>query len=387
MSNLGEKLKRLRTQRLMSLVYLAFGVFGHSFTFAIYGSTYTNFLVEDLNISAFQMGALESIREVPGLLCAFILGSIIRFPQTLLAGSFLIIFGIGIGGVSTVGSWIQVVIWSIIWSIGFHSWMPLASSITLGLSDREEEGKRLGQFGSISSIASMTAMASVAVFSSIFPMRFRLFFILAGFISIFGGLMVFRIPPTKKIFQRNSFVIKKRYNVYYLLNLLEGARRMLFQTFAPFALVKVYGLDIKLMALLMFSSSALTFMASPQIGKFVDRLKPRTMLTFSYILMIVDFLGYAFIRNVNLLLFLYILNSILSIVSHISQTKYINSLSSIADLTPNLAMGQTMNHISAVILPLTCGVIWDIFGYEATFLIGVAVAVCSLITSQKIKYE
>ncbi|MDH5689246.1 MAG: hypothetical protein OEZ48_15460, partial [Candidatus Bathyarchaeota archaeon] len=64
--------------RLRSLIFLAFGVFGINFALSIYHSTYTNFLVNDLQIDAFQIGALESIREVPGLLTIFILGSLLR---------------------------------------------------------------------------------------------------------------------------------------------------------------------------------------------------------------------------------------------------------------------------------------------------------------------
>ena len=73
------------------------------------------------------------------------------------------------------------------------------------------------------------------------------------------------------------------------------------------------------------------------------------------------------------------------VASYISQTTYINELSPITDLVPSLAMGQTMNHIAAVALPLTGGIMWDVFGYEATFFIGVAVALCSLITTQGIR--
>jgi len=373
------------SSRSRSLLFLVIGVFGMNFALAIYESTYTNFLVNDLHIDAFQIGAMESIREVPGLLSAFILGSILRFPEPLLAGSFLLIFGLGIGGVSTVNGWIQVVFWSLVWSVGFHSWSPISSSITLSLSDLKEEGKRLGQMNSVSSIAGMIAMASVMIFSSFFAMQYRLFFVLAGLISAFGGLLTFRIPATAKAFKKTRFVLRGRYSVYYVLNFLEGARRQIFLTFAPFALVKVYGLNITTIALLMFVSRVLSFLSSPYLGKLVDRVGPRTVLTLSYILMIGDFLGYAYIRDVSVLLVLYVLNSILMIVSLISRTTYINEISSLTDLTPSLAMGQTMDHVAAVILPLTAGMFWGIFGYEATFFVGVAVAVCQLITTQKIR--
>lgn len=379
-------MERLVSSRLRSLIYLAFGVLGINFALAIYNSTYTNFLVRDLNINAFQIGALESIREIPGLLSAFILGSTLRFPQPSLAGSFLLIFSLGIGGVSTVDSWIQVVFWCVIWSIGFHSWGPLSSSIALGLSELKKEGKRLGQINSVASIAGMTAMAAVAVFSSFFAMQYRLFFIMAGLFPIVGGLMAFRISPATKTIPKTRFVFKKRYSVYYVLNFFEGARRQMFLTFAPFALVRVYDLDVTVIALLMLASQALSFVSSPYLGKLVDRVGPRTTLTLSYILMIGDFLGYALIRSVPVLLFLYVLNSVLMIASSISRTTYINQIASSPDLTPSLAMGQTMDHVAAVILPLTGGILWGIIGYEATFFIGVAVATCLLITAQKIKF-
>jgi len=371
--------------RLRSLMLLAFGVFGVSFALGIYESTYTNFLVGDLNIDAFQIGAMESIREIPGLLSAVTVGSMLRFPQPLLAGFSLLVFSFGIGGFSTVDSWGQAVLWSLTWSIGFHLWSPLSSSITLGLSDQKKEGKRLGQISSVASVAGMIAMASVVIFSSLMVMQYRMFFVAAGIVSVIGGLMVFRVPPTAKTLEKARFVFRRRYGVYYALSFLEGARRQIFLTFAPFALVKVFGLDVTMVALLMFVSRALAFLSSPYLGKLVDRVGPRTMLKLSYILMIGDLLGYAYVRNVPLLLALYLLNSVLMVISMISRTTYINGISSSDDLTPSLAMGQTMDHVAAVTLPLTGGVLWEIFGYEATFLIGVAVAACLLFAAQRIQ--
>ena len=372
-------------KRLKSLVLLAFGVFGLNFAFAIYRSTYTNFLVEDLNITAMQIGTLESLREVPGLLTAFILGLMLHISQPLLAGSSLLIFSLGMIGVSTINNWVQVVLWSVFWSIGFHCWMPLRSSITLSLSDPFREGERLGQMNSVASIAAIVAMASVAIFSSFLAMRYRLFFIIAGVISLIGGLLVLRIPQTSKPLQIVRFVFKRRYGIYYMLNFLGGALRQIFLTFSPFVLVKLYNLDVTMIATLMFISGTLTFLLSPYLGKLVDRAGPRITLTISYVLMVTTFLGYAYIPIANVLCILYIINAIVMALSQISQTTYINGISSVTDLTPSLAMGQTMNHVAAVTLPLTGGILWDMFGHQVTFLIGVVVAVGSLLTSQMIK--
>jgi MFS family permease len=376
--------KTPRSSHRRSLLFLAAGYFGINFALAIYNSTYTNFLVNDLNFDAFQIGALESIREIPGLLSAFIVGVILQFPHALLAGAFLLVFSLGIGGIATVTSWSHVVPWLLIWSIGFHSWVPLSSSLTLSLSETKKEGKRLGQLNSVASIAAIMAMASVMIVSSLMEMQYRLFFLVAGAISLIGGLLVFRVPSTKNTFNKTRLVFRRQYQVFYVLSFLEGARRQMFVTFAPFALVSVYGLDVTTMALVMAISRILTFLASPYLGKLIDRVGPRTMLTVSYIVMIADFLGYALIHNVLILLCLYVLNTGLMIISQIARTTYIHTIAPLPDLTPSLAMGQTIEHIAAVIMPLTGGIIWGIFGYEITFFIGVVCATGLLATAQRI---
>ncbi|MCW4041183.1 MAG: MFS transporter [Candidatus Bathyarchaeota archaeon] len=377
-------MKKPSSDQLQSLIYLAAGYFSINFALAINSSISKNFFVNELHFDAFQIGTLESIREIPGLLSAFIMGSILQFPPSLLAGVFLLIFSVGIGGVSTVNSWIHVVPWLLIWSIGFHSWVPLSSSLTLSLSETAQEGKRLGQVNSVASIAAIIAMAAVTIFSSIVEMPYRLFFVIAGSIALIGGLIVVKIPSTKHVFNRTRIVFRRQYGVFYILSFFEGARRQMFVTFAPFALVSIYGLDVTTMALVMVISRVLTFLSSPYLGKLTDRFGSKTMLTVSYVLMIVNFLGYALLHDVFVLLALYVLNTILMIISRISRTTYIHELAPRADLTPSLAMGQTTEHIAAVIMPFTGGIIWGIFGYEVTFFIGVACATCLLVTAQKI---
>jgi MFS family permease len=329
-----------------------------------------------------MIGALESIREIPGLLSALLLGSVLHFPENILASLFLMIFGFGIGGVSTANSWFQIVLWSIIWSVGFHSWSPLSSSMVLSLSKKEEKGKRLGEINSISAIASMLAMASVALFSTFFSIQYRSFFLIAGIISFIPSFLIFKISKYKKSFEKVRFVFKREHRIYYILNFLEGARRQIFLTFAPLALIEIFNLDVGAIALLMLVSKAATFFSSPFIGKIIDRIGSYKMLTFSYIFMIIDLFGYVFIRNAQILIVLYVINSFLMTISMISRTTYISNLASIANLAPSLAMGQTMDHVAAVILPLTGGFFWQNFGYEATFLIGVAVAILLLFTAQ-----
>jgi hypothetical protein len=45
----------------------------------------------------------------------------------------------------------------------------------------------------------------------------------------------------------------------------------------------------------------------------------------------------------------------------------------------------TINHVSAVILPVVGGVIWETLGFQATFLFGAAIVFLDMLFSLKVK--
>ena len=57
------------------------------------------------------------------------------------------------------------------------------------------------------------------------------------------------------------------------------------------------------------------------------------------------------------------------------------------EITSNVSMAQTINHISALIVPVLGGVLWEQVSPSATFLAGVAIAVISVILVQFIRTE
>jgi predicted MFS family arabinose efflux permease len=49
------------------------------------------------------------------------------------------------------------------------------------------------------------------------------------------------------------------------------------------------------------------------------------------------------------------------------------------EITGNVAVGQTINHIAAVIVPVTGGLMWERLGSRYTFLAGTAIVVAALV--------
>jgi len=85
------------------LILVAAAVFILTIGFeGIYMSVYNNFIADDIGVEPTQLGVIESIRETPGFLSAFIAALTMQIPSPILSGVVLLIMGTGIGAFSQV---------------------------------------------------------------------------------------------------------------------------------------------------------------------------------------------------------------------------------------------------------------------------------------------
>jgi predicted MFS family arabinose efflux permease len=117
-------------------------------------------------------------------------------------------------------------------------------------------------------------------------------------------------------------------------------------------------------------------------GRLVGRVGERWVLTGNFVLLIFVFAGYAFLNSLLLLSILFVLDHVLFGFGIAVDSYFKKVAVSKEEITSNLSLAQTINHIAAVIVPLVGGVVWETLGSEATFLIGAAIAVLSLLVTQ-----
>jgi len=101
-----------------------------------------------------------------------------------------------------------------------------------------------------------------------------------------------------------------------------------------------------------------------------------------YVSLVAIFSGYAFVHRADLLYVIYVLDG-MSFGLDIGISTYLQKVALHEDITANVGMGMTVNHISAVAIPVMGGLLWSL-GHEVTFLMGSAMAVISLISVQYI---
>ncbi|MDA0711544.1 MAG: MFS transporter, partial [bacterium] len=339
--------------------------------------------VERLNIEAHHLGYVEAMREVPGFMNAFFVALMVRFAPPIVASVSLMIMGVGIMAYSQVDSIAMLAVYSIVWSIGFHCWIPMEQSMSLLFSPEGKKGKWLGQLRSVNSVAWLGSIL-VCKLSYDF-VGYGALFVMAGMATIGGGIAILFVSRRRPL-QERSFVLKRRYGLFYALNFLQGLRKQMFITFAIFALVKIHGMPVHTTMILVLINQTLITLFAPTMGRWVDRFGERVMLSASYVGLACVFFGYAVVTHRPTLYVLYCIDNII-FFGGIALTTYLHKIAPPGDLKPSLAMGVTMNHIAAVISPLVGGLVWYHFGYQIIFFSGAVLALISLVVSQWVDPE
>ena len=346
-----------------NLVILALTVFFSRFGQGLQGGVSTNFLVHDLGLGGDQVLWLMGIREIPGLGLMFLAALMMRLPQSHRAFLSLLLMGLGYGTYALVHSYSALIAASLVASVGFHNWMPLQSSLGMGLVEKARSGRVLGRLNAVGSLASMGGMLVIVFLSE--RLGLRPFFVLGGILMILAAIIVTRLPGDIGADTRTlpRMLLRRRYWLFYVLTFFEGSRTQVFYTFGAWVLVNTYDFNAQRISILLIISGMVNFIISPYMGNWIDRLGERRMLTASYFALILAFIGYATVHDPWVLGAFYIAINFF-VMFRIGLHTYVNRIAPDEDLSPTLSAGITINHITSVGMSLVAGTLLRTIGYE-----------------------
>jgi len=364
------------------------------FGFNIWQAIFNNFAVEEIGVSAAQIGILQALRELPGLM-GFVLGFLaLWFSEMRIMGLSVLLMGLGM----VVTGWADglgiLVLGAMVMSVGFHFFYPSNSSVVLMGVGKEEAPKMLGRLQSISSFSAVIGTLVIWVFIDgvqIGPVDipawgYRTTLFVTGGIVTAGSLLALR-NGRRHGTQRETrkIVFRRDYWLYYLLTFMMGSRRHIFSTFAIFMLVQVYGISVRETALLFLVNNLVSTYAAAQLGKLVARFGERKVLTINFAGLIGVFLGYAYIPYLPVLYALFVLDHVFFGFNLAVESYFQKIAHSPQEITSNVSLAQTINHISALVVPVLGGILWEQVAPSAPFLAGVAIAIVSLLLVQFIQ--
>jgi predicted MFS family arabinose efflux permease len=374
-SGLSERLARWRADPVVFLMALAFiNMLG----FAGWNTLFNNFAKEAAGFTGAGIGLAQTVREIPGFLAFTAIFWFLVMREQTVAYVSLVILGGGIAITGLYPSVAGLLITTFIMSVGFHYFETVNQSLALQLFPKKDAPRLLGRVSSAAAAAQFTAYGTLAL---LWWGGLRDYPVLFGIIGLacigltLAGLRWFRTFDGD-VPQKKTIVLRKRYWLYYALTLMNGARRQIFTAFAGFLLVERFGFKVPDVALLMLLTAALNTVAAPRLGALVGHWGERRTIAFENITLILVFLGYAFASTGWVAAAFYVIDGVFSTLV-IAQRTYIQKIGDAADMAPTAACAFTINHIAAVVIPVTFGLIW-LKDPSFVFLLGALIASTSL---------
>ncbi len=341
---------------------------------------FDNFAVNIIHLDGYHVGILQSLREVPGFLALLVVYVLLFIKEHKLAAVSVLIMGIGIALTGFFPSFYGIVFTTLVMSFGFHYFETVNQSLTLQYFTKQEAPLVFGKLRSLSAACNI----GIGIFFLLFApfLNYTSMYLIIAAAIIFAVLWAMRYNPTKRDIplQRKEMVFKKRYWLFYLLTFFSGARRQIFMAFAVFLLVKKFGFTVQEIATLFLLNNFVNYFLSPFIGKCIVKYGERKVLSLEYLALIFIFCGYAVVEDKYLAGLLYVADHIFFNFAIAIKT-FFQKISDPADIAPSMAVGFTINHIAAVVLPTVGGLLW-LVDYRIPFLLGAFLCVLSFISVQ-----
>lgn len=375
------------------LKIFAFASLSLGIAYSIFDSTFNNFLNERYALTGFQRSFLEFPRELPGFLVVFV-SAILWFLCNRRVGALSLLFSFA--GILLIGfvapTFNIMMVFLFVFSLGQHLLMPATVSIGMELAEPGKTGKRLGQLNAIRNLATICGSFLIFLGFKYFNFSFLHAFILTAIgLGIAAGLM-YSMKPEESKNSRVFLTLRKDYNIFYLLNILAGSRKQIFITFAPWVIVTIFNQPTQTLATLMTIGGIIGIGFQPLLGHTIDRWGEKLVLASEAVLLIIVCIGYGFSKFIFpentafiAVCIFYLLDQMLFSVS-MARSMYIKKIAlTPEDVHPALTAGVTIDHIFSIIIALVGGVIWNTFGFQYVFLLGVVIAAINFFVALQVR--
>ncbi len=361
--------------------------------YSMVDATFNNFLDARFHLTGFERSFLEFPRELPGFLVVFVSALLWFFCSRRLGGVALIFSAVGalcLGVLSK--SYAVMLIWLFLYSMGQHLFIPISSSIGMELSHEGHTGKRLGQLNALRNAAVIAGSFFVYLAFRYLKFDFQKTYILVAVIFLLASFIMFKMKPQETKVPKAFLTLHKEYRLYYFLTVLYGSRKQLFMTFAPWVLVTIFNQPTQTLATLLTIGGVIGILFQPLLGWAIDHLGERKVLISEAVLLILVCLGYAYAKdtfseNIAFLIICvcFLLDQMLMSVN-MARAMYIKKIAKQPDhVQAALTAGVTIDHIFSISIALLGGLIWNVFGYQYVFMLGVCIAIISFFAAMKIQ--
>jgi hypothetical protein len=347
-------------------------------SFASWQALLNNFAKDAAGFTGWDIGLLQSVREIPGFLAFTAIFWFMLMREQTLAYASLVVLGVGIAITGFFPSVPGLLVTTFIMSLGFHYFETANQALALQLLPKAETPRVLGLVAGAAAAAQLAAYGLIALAWRTLQPGYEILYLVSGVATIvLAGVAMAVFQPFKgDVPQRKEIVLRRRYWLYYALTFMSGARRQLFMAFGGWLLVERFGYDLSSLSVLFFIYCGINIVAGPFLGRMVGRFGERATIIGENVSLVVVFLGYATTSSGLVAGGLFILDGVFFTLT-IAQRTYFQKIADPADIAPTASVAFTINHIAAVFIPVVFGLLW-MKDPAMVFQVGAAMACASL---------
>jgi hypothetical protein len=346
------------------IISILLGVVG-----AVESTSLNNRLYEDLDFTVMQRSMLEAPRELPGLLSVVLIGIMNSLGDIRIAAVANLVGGIGLLLFGMAPNQFSLVLTTlVIYSTGQHLYLPLTNTIAMSFATGENYGQRLGQVQSLGSLSIIISAGLLYLLYRQFEIPYQVVFSFAGVAMIFAGVLFFVLDKggtRGKVVARTKFVIRKEFKLYYVLSVINGARKQITMTFVPWLLIDTFQQPVTTITALFFVVCLLNIFFKPWFGQLIDRRGERYALKLEAVVMFVACLGFAFSKALfspstalGIIYVCYVIDKLME-SANMARATYVRKMSKDpSDVARTLATGIGMDHAVSMFIPIVAGYVW-----------------------------
>lgn len=356
--------------------------------FNTWSALLNNFVIEVAQFDGSDIGWLHTVREIPGFLAIGVIALIIFIREQVLGLVALIMLGVATALTAQFPSMGGILTLTMLSSIGFHYYETVNQSLQLQWIEKKDAPQVLGWLMAMGSAVTFVAYGLIVLLWDRWELSYNSVYMVSGGLTALIALFcLFAYPQFEAPNpQLKTFILRKRYWLYYALQFMAGARRQIFVVFAGFMMVERFGFDVhEITSLYLLTLMSNVFIA-PVIGKVVGVFGERRALLFEYAGLVMVFLAYGgvyfFGWGVLIAAGLYVVDHIFFALALALKT-YFQKIADPQDIAPTAAVAFTINHIAAVFLPAGLGYLW-LVSPAAVFIAAAAMASISFILAMLI---
>lgn len=347
--------------------------------FASWQALLNNFVIEKAAFTGTEIGILQSIREIPGFLAFTVVFMLLFIKEQKFIMLSLAMLTTGVAITGFFPSFSGLLCTTLLMSTGFHYFETLKQSLSLQWLSKDQAPEMLGKLISIGAMASLITYGAIWVLLEQLALDFKWVYLIAGAVSLCLVMFIWLGFPDfeAKTVQHKKLILRKRYWLYYALTFMSGARRQIFTVFAGFLMVERFGYSAADITLLFLVNHLFNWMFAKKIGQIIGKVGERKALIFEYVGLILVFVGYAFVDSAQWAAGLYVIDHLFFALALTIKT-YFQKIADPADIAATAGVSFTINHIAAVVIPVSFGVLW-LVSPASVFLAGALMAGLSLI--------